>query len=129
MSTTFETAQRHNRILLVEAEGKVLVLQPHVTAGSFRMAEVQVEYNNVFRLLDGREFDHLLFDFHHMEYAGSTIIGPLVTLATTVKRQQGQVAAFGTSDYMLEVYQNMALHHLWKNYSSRAEALASVLAN
>lgn len=115
-----------------EEDNDVLVLSPEGDFMKVREGQMRNEYNELYRILSTTNCKHMVVDFTHIEYFGSTFIGILIRLAQRVKKNEGLSVLCCLNDRMREVLKSlMLLENIKVDFfagccDSRDEALAKV---
>ena len=115
-----------------ERAGNVLIVAPTGSLMEFRDNDIRDAYNDTYRYLNEDETKHLLVDFSHLTYFGSTFVGMLIRLAKKARQGGGEAVLCNLSDNMkdmmktLMLLENTKTNFFWVPFNSRAEALASL---
>lgn len=119
-------------IFVFEQVGEVLILTPHGPFMEFRDSEIRNAYNEAYRRLCESGVRHLLADFSHLDYFGSTFVGILIRLARRVRSNQGEAVLCHLSDNMkdmlrtLMLLENTKTDFYWTTYTCRESALQAL---
>ncbi len=115
-----------SKVFVTERDGDTLIVVPHGDGLGFLYADVQIETNNIRRVLGWTDVANLVIDLEQLDYFGSDVIGVFITMARESSNRGCKAAMCNATEKMRQVLQSMKLFRLWTHFSSRIEALAFV---
>lgn len=92
-----------------ELHSDVLIVTPHGPFQEFRDNDVRNGYNEAYRLLHEPTTRHLLVDFSHLDYFGSTFVGILLRLSQKARSSNGEAVLCHLSDNMRDMLKTLML--------------------
>ena len=112
--------------LPVEQVGETLVLTPSKNLSELAFEEIERDADHALQLLDGTRAKHVVLDFRHTDYYGSTALSFFVKLWKRVREIGGAMAFCNLSDHEHEILKITKLDMLWVICESREAALRAV---
>ena len=110
----------------VERADATLVVIPQGAGLNFRYPDVHRESNELFRMLDGPDVEHVLIDLSAVDYIDSVIIGAIIRLLQKARQRRGQAVFCCASESMREILKSIKIGTLWPLYDTREKALAAI---
>lgn len=99
----------NKQVFEFELIADVVIITPHGSFMEFRDLDIRNAYNESYRLLNEPGMRHLLMDFSHFDYFGSTFVGILVRLARKARSNKGEAALCHLSDNMRDMMKTLML--------------------
>jgi anti-anti-sigma factor len=87
----------------------VLIVTPYGPFDQFRDNDFRYAYNEAYRLLSEPGVCHLLVDFSHLDYFGSTFVSILLRLSQKARNSKGEAALCHLSDNMRGMLKTLML--------------------
>lgn len=98
-----------SRVFKSETTGDTLVLTPARAFAAARDAELRDAYNEVYRQLMNGSARHLIIDFSHVSYFGSTFVGMMIRLAKKASENQGRTVLCHMNDDVRSILKQLML--------------------
>lgn len=108
----------------VEEQDSVLILTPFRDLRELEFDAIELGAEEVMQQLDRKHAKHVVIDFHHTDYYGSTALAFFVKLWKRIRATGGKMVFCGLSDHEHEVLRLTHLDSLWPICKTRDEALA-----
>lgn len=111
------------RLFEIECVGDTVIVNVQADLGEFEYEELVDEAQEAFDQLQAASHKkHVIIDFGHSDYFGSTAVGLLVNLWRRVRQRGGQMAICGLSAHEKEILKATNLDTLWPTCDSREAA-------
>jgi len=116
-------------IFQFETVGDILIVVPVRDFMTVRDTDLRDAYNETYRLLSGDTVRHLIFDFAHLDYFGSSFVGILIRLARKSRGDGGGTVLVHMNDEIQRILKQLMLlenpntDFFWKLAETRAAAI------
>lgn len=114
------------KVFEVSSDGSTLVIVPLGSVGSLAGEGVNAELEELTARLRDSGLKQVIFDFHKVDYFGSSMLGAMHTVWKLVAAGGGKMAVCNLSDVEREVLEVSRFDTLWPIYATREEAMAAV---
>jgi len=114
------------RVFDAHCEGNTLVVVPQISAASFAEEAVNSELDGLLSQIGQPDLKNVVFDFGHISYFGSSMLGAMHALWKRVSAGNGKMAVCNVSEVGREVLEISRFDTLWPIFASREEALRAV---
>ncbi len=128
----FITVLDDHIILKAQHSDDVLVVIPEGDIFGFRYNDLQTEYNRVYPLFDQLNLKNLILDLGQIDFIDSSLIGICISLSKKSRLCGGKSYLCNLSERVREILRSQQLiendrfEELWKQTTTREEALAAI---
>ena len=115
-----------SKLWQIEYENGLMVLVPLCDITSLAELEVQTELKDVLERLEHTDPPHMIVDFGHVNYFGSSMLVAMHTIWRRIRERSGQLLLCELSDVGREIVEVSRFDSVWPVFATRQEALASL---
>jgi anti-anti-sigma factor len=109
-----------------ELQGDILIVTVLGDVGSLADMQVLKELNGLSEHLQRGRVKHIVVDFSHIDYFGSSLLEALRALWKQAAARSGTLALCGLSQVGREVIETSRLDTLWPIYRTRSAAVTAL---
>lgn len=112
-----------SRVFDMDLEDDVMIVAPRRNISSLAEQQVQAEWDGIVTTLEKSDVRHVVFDFHHVQYFGSSMLEAMLFLWKLLQREQGKMAVCNVSSTAQEILRLSKFDTIWPVCGTRTDAM------
>ena len=100
-----------------------MFVAPRRNISSLAEEQVRAEWDGIVASVEQPEVHHVVFDFHHVQYFGSSMLEAMLFLWKILQREQGRMAICQVSATAKDILRLSKFDTIWPVCETRNDAL------